>query len=339
MPSRAEKDPTLEGVPWIDGHLDLAYLAVRGRELRQSVYAPAGCVSLPALRSAGVRIVLATIFTEIGVNPADQAHGFLSSDEMEQAERAGLAQIEVYEALEREGAVSIVRSRFDLDRPGPTPKLVILMEGADPIRSPEAVGKWVGRGVRAVGLTWALGSRYAGGNARPGPLTSAGKEMVSALDEAGIVHDVSHLADDAFEELMALARGRVMASHSNCRSLLVENQRHLRDDQIRDIVRRDGVIGLNLYSAFLAIDRRATIDDCVRHVEHVASVSGHRRSVVLGSDMDGGFGPDRLPAELDHPTKLNELLNGLEARGWSAPDRMGFAYGNWDRFLHEVLPE
>src|SRR5262249_9496495 len=160
---------------------------------------------------------------------------------------------------------------------------------------------------------WAAGTRYASGN---GPssglpasakreyagLSSDGLELVKAMDACGIIHDASHLSDAAFDQLMTHARGPVIASHSNCRALLDDRQRHLRDDQIAAIGDREGVIGLNLYTKFLALGRRATIDDCIRHVEHVTDIMGHRRGVALGSDMDGGFGRSALPVGLDDPS-------------------------------------
>jgi membrane dipeptidase len=221
------------------------------------------------------------------------------------------------------------------------------MEGADPIRSPEHVPSWHARGLRIVGLTWAAGTRYAGGNSSKsgeGPLTPLGIDMIRALDDARIIHDVSHLSDAAFDGLMQHARGTIIASHSNCRSLLdPNNQRHLRDDQIKAIANRGGggVIGLNLYSKFLAIGRRATITDCVAHVEHIAEIMGHRRGVALGSDMDGGFTPSDLPIGLDHPSKLPALADALRDAGWSDEEVRGFAGENWRRVLdagsHKLL--
>ena len=126
--------------------------------------------------------------------------------------------------------------------------------------------------------------------------------------------------------------------HSNCRAIAGDDQRHLRDDQIKAIGERDGVVGLNLYSRFLVTSGRATIGDCVKHVEHVAGVMGHRRGVALGSDADGGFGPDRLPEHLDHPTRLPALAAALRDAGWSDKDVEGFCYGNWRRVLEETLP-
>jgi membrane dipeptidase len=387
---------------WIDGHLDLAYLAIAGgagappagRDLRAPCANPAiGCVSLPDLRAGGVSLCFGTIFIEPG--KPDEPGGYGGSDDFDGAERAGLRQIEVYEELERAGEIAIVRTSAELDDMTPPPslregaggwveysahsedsthpltpslkgrgnkdaiaqpiKVIILMEGADPIRSPEHARLWFERGVRIVGLTWAMGTRYAGGNAQPGPLTSAGREMVAALDELGMIHDVSHLSDPAVEELFSISGGPIIASHSNARALLADEpaeavpgisggiQRHLPDEFIREIAKRGGVIGLNLYSKFLIgsvrvlAGQRATVSDCIAHIEHIASVMGHRRGIALGSDADGGFPPTMLPEGLDHPSKWEELLDGLSGRGWPKEDIEDFTHKNWLRLLRETL--
>ena len=290
------------------------------------------------MRAANIDVTLATIFTEPGPAATGQGFGYPSSDDLDGAEAAGIRQLEVYKSLKRARELSIVRAGADVDGQSALPRIVILMEGADPIRSPERASWWFTKGLRVVGLTWAAGTRYAGGNSNGGPLTALGVELVHALDELGIVHDVSHLSDEAFEGLMEHARGPVIASHSNCRALLEPKQRHLRDDQIKAIADRGGVVGLNLYSAFLAKGRRATIHDCAAHVNHVAEVMGHRRGVGLGSDMDGGFPPGELPIGLDHPTKLEALAEALRDAGWSDDEVEGFAWRNWHAFLRRALP-
>jgi membrane dipeptidase len=326
-------------VNWIDGHLDLAYLAQSGFDLRVSASKGASrCVSLPALREANVGIVFATIYTEPTDQPSDEPWAY-PADSTEAAEQAGISQLEIYEKLDAEGEIAIVRSRSDLRRVGPLPKVVLLMEGADPIGTPDDLARWHERGLRAIGLTWALGTRYAGGNARPGSLTSLGVELVCAMNELNMIHDVSHLADEAFDGVLEHARSRIVATHSNCRSLLDgENQRHLRDDQIVRIAEHGGVIGLNLFTKFLTHTERATIDDCTAHLEHICKIAGHRRAVALGSDMDGGFGPAELPIGLDHPSRLLELADALRKRGWSEEEIEGFACRNWLRVLEESLP-
>jgi len=325
-------------VQWIDGHLDLAYLACKGRDLTRPVAdAGEGCVSLPALRDANVRLVLGTLYTEKGA--AGAPWGYADSADLDGAERAGWRELEVYEALEAAGEILVVRTRADLDRESDALKVVILMEGADPIRSPDHAREWFDRGVRVVGLTWGAGTRYAGGNAWPGRLTPVGRELVAALDELGVVHDVSHLADAAVEDLFRASRGPIVATHSNCRTLLEANQRHLTDAFIREIDRRGGIVGINLYSAFLtADDRRAAVPDAVRHVTHVTHVTGTKRTVALGSDADGGFPPARLPEGLDHPTRFAALADALRAAGWTEGEVSGFTHANWRRFLGEALP-
>ena len=283
-------------MPWIDGHLDLAFIAMDGRDLCKPCPNPAeACISLPALREAGVDLVFATIFSAPGELPEADAQGwehpcrYPSSDDLDAAEQAGLCQVELYQQLEEAGELSIVRGSDDLTADSPLPKIVLLMEGADPIRSPEHAQQWYDYGLRLVGLTWSKGTRYAGGNAKPGPLTTQGIELVAALDELGIIHDASHLADEALDGLLEHARGPIVATHSNCRAITGNDQRHLRDDQIKAIGDRGGVIGLNLFSKFLVPDGRATIDDCIAHVQHVCDLMGHRKGVGLGSDADGGF--------------------------------------------------
>ena len=163
MPSR----PPSPAHPWIDGHLDLAYIALRGADVdRPPAPGEARCVSMPALRAGRVRVVLATIFVERGPEGRGTPWGY-DGDDPDSARDAALRQVEWYESLERRGGASIIRTRDDLDsqmRAGSDapPGLVLLMEGADPIRSGADVAFWHARGVRAIGLTWALGSRYGG---------------------------------------------------------------------------------------------------------------------------------------------------------------------------------
>jgi membrane dipeptidase len=226
--------------------------------------------------------------------------------------------------------------------------LGILVECADPIRDPKDLKWWVERGVVAVGLTWARGSRYAAGNSEPScssrtGLTPLGRDMVQAMDALGVVHDLSHLSWRAMDDLLSMTSARVIASHSNCSALLGEpgsgpSQRHLRDEHIREIARRGGVIGLNLFSAFLRPGitpekpARATLEEAVAHVEHVCEVAGDRRHVGLGSDMDGGFGASMLPTHVDRPGDLERLADALRERDWSADHAEEFRWRNWAGF-------
>jgi membrane dipeptidase len=219
----------------------------------------------------------------------------------------------------------------------------VLVEGADPIRTPDELAWWVERGVVAVGLSWWRHSRYAGGNGEPGRgLTDLGRAMIRAIDALEVVHDASHLSEKAFWELLKLTDRPIVATHSNCRAIVDPagtNERHLTDDQIRAIGERGGVVGLNLLSSFLRpgipfdSEQRASVDDCVRHVERVCEVMGRRTGVGLGSDMDGGFSSKGLPEGVDGPTKLEAIASALAARGWSESELQAFRINNWGRFF------
>lgn len=326
---------------WADGHLDLAYLAVNGRDMLAPVTPDAPhAVSLRSLDEGGVRIALATIFTEAGGDPATERAAYRGHDDLDGAHEAGLRQLEWYEEMERRGHLRIVRCAGDLaDTADAALRVVILMECADPIRTPDEAAWWHARGLRVVGLSWARGSRYAGGNARAGGLTDEGRRLVEALDALGIVHDASHLSRAAFDDLLEATDARVISSHSNAARLLPDDERHLLDDQIREIARRDGWLGLNLYGNFLAKGRASTIDDCVAHTMHLAGIAGGAR-VGLGSDLDGGFGRESLPEGIRSPVDLVRIADALERAGFASTGGTleGFAHDNLLRVLRSALP-
>lgn len=333
---------------WFDAHLDLGYLAELGRDLHAPVEDCLGkllpaAVTLPELREAGVKACMGTIFTE-GMTQEkyrterEPAYGYVLGDAVG-AWRAGMRQLKLYQAWREAGVVELIprRGRGGGVR-GTAPLAVgILMECADPIESPEQLEEWVSGGVVAIGPAWWQQGRYAGGNGTTEGLTVIGRELVKGMEALGVTVDLSHLSDRACDEVLELTNGAVMASHSNVRSLVdPSNQRHLRDETIREIARRGGVIGLNLFSSFLAPGMseggRATVEDCVRHVEHICAVVGHDRAVGLGSDMDGGFAANRLPRGIDRAMNLSLLADALRRAGWGEEAVERFVWGNWAKF-------
>jgi len=358
---------------WFDAHLDLAYLAVNGRNMLaepESAGGPGqpGCVTLPSLAEGDVRFALGTVFTERG---GDGPEGYPEND-AEIAHRRGRAQLEVYltwrdeqhvsldllGALRSDAGVGEVRGGMGVSEVRPVPlerrvarlggepalRLGVLMESADPIRSPVELGWWVDRGLIGVGMAWWAASRYAGGNGTPEiGLTGLGRDLVAAMDELGVVHDLSHLSQKATDELLALTDAPVIASHSNCRALMDgEDERHLADETIREIGRRDGVVGLNLVSAFLdpeiesSDQRRAGIDRLVAHADRVCDLIGDRAHVGLGSDMDGGFPRTRLPQGIDGPPHLERIAQAITGAGWSGDEVEDFRWRSWARFFERV---
>ncbi|MCC6321702.1 MAG: membrane dipeptidase [Phycisphaerales bacterium] len=350
---------------WFDAHLDLAYLAVNGRDMLAPLNPaatphPPAAVTLPSLHEGGVRFALATIFTE---PDGKDAEAYPAADP-DRAFAVGRAQLEVYLtwrdraliALDlpaclhidkglgqiRGGmGVSQLVNKSPAQRARELPQTIlhtgILIENADPIRSPDDLAWWKARagGVCAIGMAWAKPSRYAGGNSTNLGLTDLGRHLVRAMDALHIVHDASHLSDRAFHELCELTDKPIIASHSNCRALLGDpaNQRHLTDAQIREIARRGGVIGLNLFSKFLSRDpARAPLSAALAHIDHICTLTGSRAHIGLGSDMDGGFAADRLPDGINTPRDLHALTDALRAAGWSHADIEAFQFGNWAAF-------
>jgi membrane dipeptidase len=348
----------------VDAHLDLAYNVMRGRDVtKPAAEQPVAdnevaTVGLPDLRKGSVGLICATIFCP----PRNYKNrGYATAEE---ARAIAMEQLTWYRQQVDDGRMNFVTSRGELPAAereatsnslllsagagaragagagGPL-RFILLMEGADAMRSPGDVPEWFEHGLRIVGLSWRK-NRMAGGTGHPGPLTDEGRAIVRALDRAGIIHDTSHLAEESFWQLLDLATGPVMASHSNCQAI-VPGDRQLSDRMIRALVKRDGVIGLNFYDEFLLPPqqykkRRCRMSDIIAHVRHMTDVIGSTRHIALGTDMDGGVGRDDIPFELSTAADLPVVAEHLSAAGFSDDDVLGIMSGNWLRFFGRALP-
>jgi membrane dipeptidase len=345
--------------PIVDGHLDLAELTTLfGRDLTISAAAaragglhPKATVSLPDMKAGGVAVAMATVTP--GFLAADVGENFQPPSALyrtpAEAEGQALRQIALYEAWERDGIVRIVRSVADLDdhlrmwRDDRKSGLVLLMEGADPIVDVDDLPLWWSRGVRGIGLTYGdtrYGTGVGGGSEtyKRGGLTPAGISLLELMAETGFFWDISHLTEAGVWEGIDHFPTRVCASHANARAL-TKTDRHLSDGVIRELAARGGVIGIVLYSGFLESRWRddrsivVTIEEHVRrHAEHIAGVAGWG-CVGVGSDLDGGFGADAIPAEMDTIADLNRISAAAPVGA-----REGMLSGNWLRFLRSTLP-
>ncbi len=333
---------------WFDAHLDLAYLAETGRDMHvepaqsRGRYQPAA-VTLSSLQEGQVCACLGTIFTEaiedISAPDAETGQFAYPMGDASAAHVCGMRQLKLYQAWEQAGLIKLMKPRGQelLDSDASCLQLGVLMECADPIVDPSELEQWVKGGVIAIGLAWWHQGRYAGGNGVKTGLTSLGRELVHAMDEQGVVHDASHLCQQSIEDLFSETDKSVVATHSNSRALMDQDlPRHLADESILEIGKRGGIVGLNLYSRFLMTsyktNSRASINDCVRHIEHVCSIMERRTGVGLGSDMDGGLTARDLPEGINLPRDLNQIADALLASGWSEQEVQGFAWGNWATF-------
>jgi membrane dipeptidase len=244
--------------------------------------------------------------------------------------------------------VSLITTRADLDHvlvsPEPQVGFVILMEGADPIVTPEQTQEWFEAGVRIVGPAWSQ-TRYSGGTRAPGPLTDLGRALMPQLEHAGMILDASHMAEQSFWDALELYHGTVIASHSNCRAY-VNTDRQLNDEMIRAIAQRNGVIGMVMYNRFLKEDwdksarkEAVTLAEVARHAWRICDLTGDVNHVGIGTDFDGGFGVDSVPAEIDTVADLQKLGNALADARFSDDDIANILGLNWVRLLRQALPE
>jgi membrane dipeptidase len=331
----------------VDAHLDLSYNALSGRNVllpaREQTSDDDGIptVGLPDLRAGGVGLICATVFCmpSIGGKP-----GYVTADD---AHIEGQKHLRWYQDQIDAGRMRLITTRQQIaelksSTTGTTQNFILLLEGADPLRSGEDVVDWYSRGLRIVGLAW-RSTRLAGGTGAPGPLTAEGVALVKMLDEFGIIHDTSHLAEESFWQLLDISGGPVIASHSNCRSI-VPTDRQLSDDMIRAIARRGGVIGINFFDKFLVPPdqygkRRATLADVVTHVKHMCDVIGDANHVAIGTDMDGGLGRNEIPVEIETSADLPRLADALAAGGFSDSDVTGIMGGNWLAYFSKNLSQ
>ncbi|HVT88134.1 MAG TPA: membrane dipeptidase [Tepidisphaeraceae bacterium] len=338
----------------VDAHLDLAYNVTRGRDPRMPasqqpvVENEIATVGLPDLKAGHVGLICATIFCDPG-----------KYGSVEQARVQALEQLDWYRSCVEQKLLKIVLTANDLPCDTGAPPVpgtmhgqdahvtnmplaaILLLEGADPLRSPEDVQEWFDAGLRIVGLAWKA-TRYAGGTGMPGPLTSEGRVLVKELDRLGIIHDTSHLAEESFWQLMELTSGLVIASHSNCRSIVGQGDRHLTDDMIRAIASRGGVIGMNFFDKFLLPTaeygkRRAALADVVKHIQHICDLTGSANHVGLGTDMDGGLGREQIPQEIKTIADLSRIGDALRATGFTDDEVLNILGNNWRSYFERSL--
>lgn len=239
-------------------------------------------------------------------------------------------------------------SKPQADGEGHPVGLILLMEGADGIRSPHELAEWWDMGLRMIGLAWA-GTRYCGGTSDPGPLTEEGKRLLAAMTDYNFILDLSHMDETAALEALDRYEGPIMATHSNCATLMknAETNRHISDRVLRGLIERGGVNGVIPLNSFLKAgwnrktgSRREEVplDTLIAHIDHICQLAGNANHAALGSDFDGGFGAQSIPPELDSIADLQLIGSKLIARGYSESDAGKILGGNWLRFLREHLP-
>ncbi len=358
--------------PLFDAHLDLAWSAMYfNRDLLQPVAdirrAEAGLadelsrgrntVSLSELRLANVAVSIATLMARSGPDQlAKPALRRVDLDYTSPRIAFGHArgQLAYYRLLEAEGQVRILKTRSQLtshfaewqkDSARVPLGIIIGMEGGDPIVRPEQVEEWFAEGLRSVGPVHYGRSQYACGTSTDGPFSEAGVRLLKEFQRVGMILDVTHLSDRSFAHAMKIYNGPVLASHHNCRAL-VPGERQLTDEQLKTLIARNAVIGtaFDAWMLYPGWKRGETdpklvkIEDAANHIDHICQLAGSARHCAIGSDLDGGFGTEQTPGDLETITDLRKLEDILAARGYGAADIDGIFFGNWLRLFTQALP-
>jgi membrane dipeptidase len=226
----------------------------------------------------------------------------------------------------------------------PPTGLLLLMEGAEGIRSPQELEEWWELGLRLIGPAW-VGTRFCGGWREPAPLTDEGRELLAAMAEFRFILDLSHMDEAAVLEALDRYEGALLASHSNAAALLprAPGNRHLSDRVIRGIIERDGVIGIVPFNAYLQAgwrpgDERVSLTRVVDQLDYICQLAGDARHVGIGSDFDGGFGVESVPAEINTIADLQKLAPLLAERGYTEPEIAAIFGKNFINLLKENLP-
>lgn len=305
---------------------------------------------------------VAIVFSTLFISPVRTAMGTWDAQaytSLDQARRNALSQMDVYRRMadEHPAQFRLIRSRGDLEshltlwnQPAPAAGrplgLVCLMENAEGVRVPDELAEWWEFGLRIIGPAWS-GTRFCGGTHEPGPLTKDGFALLDAMAEIGFTLDLSHMDRQAALQALNYYPGPIIASHANPLRMLKgsESNRHLDDDVIDGIFARNGVVGVVPYNSFLKMgwverDGRQVVSlECiVDHIDYYCQRAGDARHVGFGSDFDGGFGVQRVPAGIDSIADLQKLAPILQERGYNSSDIAAIFGGNWIEFLRRALP-
>jgi membrane dipeptidase len=185
--------------------------------------------------------------------------------------------------------------------------LLPAIEGGDAIQSLSGLQPYLDRNPVFFGLTWNRDNALAGGcKGSGGGLTPLGREAVAALENAGVLIDLSHASERTFWDVLDVTRRPPVVSHACCHRLC-PHPRNLTDGQLAALAQAGGVMGVTFYPPFLTGNAHASLSDVVRHIEHAAGIMGVTR-VGLGSDFDGcDVLPDGLSGAQDVPALIGAL--------------------------------
>jgi len=349
-----------------DGHLDLSMNALEwNRDFRWSVKEirrseegmtdkpdrGKGTVSFQSMRDGKIGVCMATQIARY-VKRGSQLPGWNSP---EQAWAQTQGQLAWYKAMEDAGEMVQIKSVDDLNRhidlwenpPEDAPVgYVLSLEGADSIVSLSYLEKAYEYGLRAIGPAHYGPGTYAHGTDSSGGLGPKGRDLLKEIERLGLILDASHLSDDSFWEAMSLYNGPVWASHNNCR-VFVPHNRQFADEQIQELIKREGVIGVAL-DAWMMVPgwirgksdpktMGVSLKQIIDNIDHICQLAGNSHHAAIGSDLDGGYGKEQSPCDIDTIADLQKIPPMLKEKGYTNEDTDNIMSQNWIRFLRKYL--
>ncbi|WP_395768773.1 dipeptidase [Aquirufa sp.] len=347
----------------VDAHLDLSMNALEwNRDLRASIKEinerekhltdkpdrGLATVSLDELRKGNIGLVVATQIARY----VDRNSSLPGWNSPEQAWAQTQGQLAYYKALERSNDLRPIRNLpelYSLIETWPSDQhtigYILSLEGADSIVSVEYLEIAHEAGLRALGPAHYGPGRYAQGTNATGGIGPKGRELLQKMRELNIILDATHLCDDSFDEAMEHFDGHVWASHHNCRAL-VDHNRQFSDAQFKELIRRGAVIGMPL-DAWMMVPNwergkstpksmGVTLNTMIDHLSHICDLAGNTNHVGMGTDLDGGFGKEQCPNDLETIADLQKIPNLLAKRGFSEDDIKKICHQNWLNFLEKA---
>ena len=347
----AHLDLSMNALEW-NRDLTLPVTAINAREAGLTDKPDRGLatVSLPELRRGNVGLVVATQIARY-VAPDNPLPGWHSPA---QAWAQTQGQLAWYQAMEAAGEMVQINNLASLERhlalwaDAETPAerkpigYILSLEGADSLITVEYLEKAHASGLRAVGPAHYGPGRYAQGTDATGGLGPQGRALLKEMERLNIILDATHLCDDSFWEALDHFHGPVWASHNNCRAL-VNHNRQYSDDQIRALAARGAVIGAALDAWMMVpnwvrgqstpLGLHCNLEVAIDHIDHICQLTGSTQHVGIGTDLDGAFGREQCPYDLETIADLQKMPALLSKRGYTALDIEGMLHGNWLRFL------
>jgi membrane dipeptidase len=335
------------------------------QHMRDKVDRGNGTVCLPEMRRGRVGLCVAT---QIG-RYSPYFHRLAGWNSPEQAWAQTQGQLAWYRIMEEQGEMVSIRTRAQLDahlelwkktpvddgtayvkasrqQPAKPPiGYIMSLEGADSIVTLKHLERSYADGLRALGPAHYGPGVYAHGTDASGPLPAKGKDLLKEMQQLGIILDVTHLCDECFWDALDVYDGPLWASHQNCRTLAPWN-RQFADDQIKAVIERGGILGM-AFDAIMMVpgwvhlkskpaDFQLKLERICDHIDHICQMAGNAKHVGIGTDLDGGYGTEQTPMDLNTIADLQLIPAMLKKRGYSQADIDGIFWKNFVDFLRRV---